>query len=129
MLQPRGGATKVTLASAGHPPALVRRAEGNVEEHRQNGPITGLFADTIYQERVLRLEPGDLLLLYTDGLMDAKSASGVRVGIDTVVDVLADLPAGAGVHEVIAAYERLLEQYEIVDDVAVVAVATVVEHA
>jgi serine phosphatase RsbU (regulator of sigma subunit) len=129
MLQSRGGATNVTLASAGHPPALVRRTDGNVEEHRQNGPITGLFADTIYQERVLRLEPGDLLLLYTDGLMDAKSASGVRVGTETIVDVLADLPAGAGVHEVIAAYERLLEQYEIVDDVAVVAVATIAEHA
>jgi serine phosphatase RsbU (regulator of sigma subunit) len=130
LLQPSsGGSTLVTLASAGHPPALLRRRGGTVEEQRQNGPITGLFADTIYQERSPRLEDGDLLLLYTDGLTDAKGASGGRLGAERVAEVLAGLPERAGAADAVVAYELLLARFEVVDDVAVVALGAVGDGA
>ncbi len=128
LLQCKGRSTRVTLASAGHPPALVRRRDGTVETYEQSGPITGLFVDTIYQERSLELETGDLLLLYTDGLTDAKGTSGERLGFDRVVEVLAGMPEGAGAEEAIAAYDLLLARFEVVDDVAVVAVGAVAEQ-
>jgi serine phosphatase RsbU (regulator of sigma subunit) len=127
LLQPKGRSTMVTLASAGHPPALVRRHGGAVEQYEQSGPITGLFVDTIYQERSLELGAGDLLLLYTDGLTDAKGSGGERLGYERVVEVLADMPDGAGADEAIAAYDLLLARFEVVDDVAVVAIGAVDE--
>jgi serine phosphatase RsbU (regulator of sigma subunit) len=120
--------TRVTLASAGHPPALVRRRNGTVESFERSGPITGLFDDTIYQERSFELDAGELLLLYTDGLADAKATSGERLGFDRVVEVLAAMPEDAGAEEAIAAYDLLLARFEVVDDVAVVAVGAVDEH-
>ena len=128
LLQRQGSSTMVTLASAGHPPALVRRLDGTLEEYPRNGPITGLFVDTIYQERMFRLEAGDLLLLYTDGLTDAKGTSGERLGVDRVAEVLAGLPEGAGAEEAVAAYDLLLARFEVVDDGAVVAIGALQEQ-
>jgi serine phosphatase RsbU (regulator of sigma subunit) len=69
-----------------------------------------------------------MLLLYTDGLTDAKSASGERVGADRVAEVLARLPEGADAEDAIAAYDLMLARFEVVDDVAVVAVGAVGER-
>ena len=128
LLRGEGRSTIVTLASAGHPPALVRRRGGTVEEHPRDGPITGLFADTIYQERSLRLEAGDLMLLYTDGLTDAKHGSGERVGADGSPRFWRRAE-GAGAQEAIDAYKLLLARFEVIDDVAVVAIGAVEEAA
>ena len=57
--------------SAGHPPILVRRAERGIEELESLNRPVGLFADTNYKSRELRLECGDCVLLYTDGLVEA----------------------------------------------------------
>ena len=67
------------------------------------------------------------MLLYTDGLTDAKHGSGERLGADRVAAVLAGLPEGAGAQEAIAAYELLLARFEVIDDVAVVAIGAVEE--
>jgi len=57
--------------SAAHPPILVRRAGGEIEELASLGRPVGLFADTSYRSRELRLESGACVLLYTDGLVEA----------------------------------------------------------
>ncbi len=58
-------------AAAGHPPALLRRPDGRVERLASEAPPLGLFADAEFGERCVQLEPGDILVLYTDGLIES----------------------------------------------------------
>jgi len=62
------------LASGGHPPPLILRCDGQVEEVSCAGTLIGAFPEIELGERSLRLHPGDALLLYTDGLTEARRA-------------------------------------------------------
>ncbi|MGW9209700.1 PP2C family protein-serine/threonine phosphatase [Embleya sp. NPDC055664] len=65
------------LSSAGHPPPLIRRADGTVEEVHCPGTLSGTFIDDVrLTETHFRLDPGDALLLYTDGITEARAGRG-----------------------------------------------------
>jgi serine phosphatase RsbU (regulator of sigma subunit) len=69
---PGDGTGRLRVASAGHPPALLwRRAEGRVVEVGRPAPPLGTRLPTRYEEETVALAPGDLTLLYTDGLVEA----------------------------------------------------------
>lgn len=69
---PDHGMGRLRVASAGHPPALLwRRAEGRVMEVGRPAPPLGTRLPTHYEEQAVDLAPGDLALLYTDGLVEA----------------------------------------------------------
>ena len=76
LLRPSAEGLTATLATAGHPPALVRRGSGLVETYAGKNPIAGVFADARFEEVTLTLEPEDLMLLHTDGLTDAELPPG-----------------------------------------------------
>lgn len=61
---------KLVVGSAGHPPLLWLRANGEVEQIEHTGPALGLDPDADYEEVELLLAEGDQILLYTDGLLD-----------------------------------------------------------
>jgi phosphoserine phosphatase RsbU/P len=64
---------KLTYTNAGHcPPVLFRR--GNVERLEAGGTVVGLFSGMVYQESEVTLQPGDLLLAYTDGLVEPENS-------------------------------------------------------
>lgn len=66
-----GGSGRVRVASAGHPPVLLwRAADGSVTEVGGEAPPLGTRLPTRYVEQTTTLAPGDLLLLYTDGLVE-----------------------------------------------------------
>jgi signal transduction histidine kinase/serine phosphatase RsbU (regulator of sigma subunit)/DNA-binding response OmpR family regulator len=65
-----GGGFRLTLACGGHPPPLIRRAGGGVEALRTHGPLLGVFDDATFPEATAVLHPGDMLVLYTDGLIE-----------------------------------------------------------
>jgi serine phosphatase RsbU (regulator of sigma subunit) len=69
----------VQLALGGHPPPLVLRAGGEVEAHGSFGTLLGLVPDPRLHHDELELGPGDLLLLYTDGVTEA-GEQGRRIG-------------------------------------------------
>jgi hypothetical protein len=69
----RGTVCECTLATAGHPPGLVRRAGGEVEELGDNGTLLGVFPDPVIPAVTTTLEAGDVLALYTDGLSEARA--------------------------------------------------------
>jgi PAS domain S-box-containing protein len=79
------------LAAAGHPPPLVRRADGTIELLQASGQLAGFLPDATFSEVRLELAPGDTLLLYTDGLTDARAPVQMLSEHD-----LADLLASAG---------------------------------
>lgn len=61
------------LCCAGHPPALVRRADGRVRQVNASGSLLGLFPGIDLTDVRFRLAPGDTMLLYTDGATEARA--------------------------------------------------------
>ncbi|WP_327167263.1 PP2C family protein-serine/threonine phosphatase [Streptomyces subrutilus] len=75
------GSFTVTLAGGGHPPTLAVRADGTVEPvSTAGGQLIGLLPDPHFVQATTRLAPGDALLLYTDGLIEARTADGSMLG-------------------------------------------------
>ncbi|MET0687440.1 MAG: SpoIIE family protein phosphatase [Solirubrobacteraceae bacterium] len=68
---------QVTAACGGHPPALLRRAAGGVEEVGELGTLLGLMPDPTLIDARAELGPGDTLLLYTDGITEARAPERV----------------------------------------------------
>ena len=68
---------RVTAACGGHPPALLRRATGGVEEVGELGTLLGLMPDPTLIDARAELGPGDTLLLYTDGITEARAPERV----------------------------------------------------
>ncbi|ANB07212.1 histidine kinase [Streptomyces ambofaciens] len=90
LLTPVGeqGAFRITLASGGHPPALLMRADGSADYlPTPGGQLVGVLPDAHIATTTVRLDPGDTLLLYTDGLTEAHTdQSGGRYGDEALVD-------------------------------------------
>jgi DNA-binding response OmpR family regulator/serine phosphatase RsbU (regulator of sigma subunit) len=88
-LEPVPNGFRLTLACGGHPPPLIRRGSGKVEAMRSHGPLLGVFADARFPEARVLLHPDDMLLLYTDGLIERNP----RVdGEGALRSLLGDLP-------------------------------------
>jgi phosphoserine phosphatase RsbU/P len=68
-------ARKLTLTSAGHTPVLIRHADGQVEEvgHEVSGIPLGIMEDSVYEETQVQLKEGDVVVIYSDGVTDARS--------------------------------------------------------
>jgi len=70
---PRPGARTVLWTNAGHPYPAVVRADGSVELlQRRNDPILGVRTDLARTQHEIDLDPGDTLVLYTDGLVERR---------------------------------------------------------
>lgn len=92
VLRPDGDGITGRYASAGHPPALIRRADGAVEELHAPGMLLSPLLPTAQEhgETLFRLHPGDALLLYTDGITEARARDrGALFGEDRLVSALA----------------------------------------
>ncbi len=86
------GAT-VRLASGGHPPALVRRG-GRVEPVVAPGTLLGVYANVELTEVTVRLDRGDMMVLYTDGVTEARGVDGFY-GADRLAGLLRSSTAGS----------------------------------
>ena len=59
---------EVTIAGAGHPPALIIRADSDATEMVDSqGPLLGIFRDVEFEQTTIKLNPGDVLVFYSDG--------------------------------------------------------------
>ena len=67
-----GGGWRVTAALGGHPPALLVSADGALRPVGGRGPLLGVLDDARFTDEQLRLEPGDALVLYTDGVLEGR---------------------------------------------------------
>jgi PAS domain S-box-containing protein len=99
-LEPQDGSPGVggDISRAGHPPPFVVRADGSVEEVGCSGRVLGVFPDAELRDTPLRLMPGEALVLYTDGVTEARSPEGEFFGEGRLRDLLrscADREAGA----------------------------------
>lgn len=116
---------RITVVNAGHPAPLIRRASGRVEilGEDESGPPLGVVRDHRFRPTTAQLGPGDVVLLFTDGVTDSIDAGHRPFGIEAVMRVVAASPGGAS-----DVGEALLKAIRIhaagrpqVDDVALVA--------
>jgi serine phosphatase RsbU (regulator of sigma subunit) len=119
-LDPATGAAE--YVRAGHPPALLRRPDGAVEELAGRGiPPLGIASDTRYEADHVEIPPGSLLLLYTDGLIERRGEDLLR-SLEQLKEALRQAPPdAAGALQVLRREFRIDEVF---DDVAMLAVAT-----
>jgi sigma-B regulation protein RsbU (phosphoserine phosphatase) len=68
--------------NAGHNPAVVITRGGAVTWLEASAPPVGLFAETVYQAEVVQLYPGDLIVAYTDGVVEAVGTAGKEWGVE-----------------------------------------------
>ena len=119
-----GNGCTLTLASGGHPLPLLIGADGTASYPPiPGGPFIGVLDDAVYPATELRLEPGDTLLFYTDGLTEARTGSGrARYG-DQALRAFAASIAPATASETVREITALLARFGdgLDDDVAVLA--------
>lgn len=80
---------RLTIASAGHPSLLLKRASGTLEWIHPAGPALGLAPDAEFAQQQIDLHPGDRLLFYTDGLRDHSRDQPESI-MDQIPGILAD---------------------------------------
>jgi serine phosphatase RsbU (regulator of sigma subunit) len=84
---------RVTVSCGGHPLPVLRRASGEAELLGAPGTLLGLAPDPELQERSAELRSGDALVLYTDGLTEARAPSGMWGDAELIAAVRA-APSG-----------------------------------
>ncbi len=84
---------KLTYANGGHCNPLVVHPDGSSTELPQtNGVALGIMPDLEYREDIATLNPGDTLILYTDGVSEAMNADGEEFGVERLQQVFVDRP-------------------------------------
>jgi serine phosphatase RsbU (regulator of sigma subunit) len=67
---------RLTFVNAGQTPPLLRRQNGAIERLMSGGVALGMFAGSTYEAGEVQMDPGDALLMYSDGLTEAESPDG-----------------------------------------------------
>ena len=111
---------EVTVAAGGHPPPYLLPASGGVQAlATPNGMLIGMLPDARFVARTARLRPGDALVLYTDGLTEARTHAGEEFGEQALEEFLAT-HTGCGAVELTGHLVTLLDRFDSrrADDVA-----------
>ncbi len=115
----------ITWSSGGHPPGMLHHpSEGVVRRLCATGPLLGAVLDVTFPEETMVFAPGDTMILYTDGVTEARSGNSF-FGESRVED---SLVAGGSASEVVTRLQaavRRFVQAELRDDVAVLVVRLV----
>jgi serine phosphatase RsbU (regulator of sigma subunit) len=110
VLEPATGL--VTLANAGHPsPLLVRRANGTIQDcvpRKVSGLALGIMEGYPFESCQIKLEPGDALLIYSDGVSEAENLKEAHFEEKAILDTLKS--AGSGSPKLLI--ERLMKALE-----------------
>jgi phosphoserine phosphatase RsbU/P len=114
-VRPTPGRAEVTMSSGGHPLPLVRRSGGKVEVVGQAGLLLGVFPGVDCGQCMVALCPDDLLLLYTDGLIERRGVDP-RLGERALRAVLAGSDQASAVETLCQIEEALPQSVEGGDD-------------
>jgi phosphoserine phosphatase RsbU/P len=108
-LRPEGKGARLTISCAGHPHPLVLRARGDVETVPCRGRVLGPFPELASVDRIVRLDSGDALVLYTDGVTDARNTDGF-FGEERLRDTLASCN-GSSAEDIVKTLDRALNEF------------------
>jgi sigma-B regulation protein RsbU (phosphoserine phosphatase) len=119
-IEPTRDGFRLTASSAGHPPPLLLRGATPEELPAAGGPPVGWHGAAAYASAATTLRPGDALVLYTDGLSEARRDGG-QIGVEGIASALAG-PAGRPAPELAEQLAAMLgaDGVEVRDDAAAV---------
>lgn len=119
------GTGRLQYASAGHEPPLLRQANGRVQTLSvENGPAVGIDAAVQYLLAESYLAPGDMLVLYTDGVTEAEAGAGAQLGVERLAEIVAGgTDPQALVDRIAGEATRFAAEAPAADDLTVLAVA------
>lgn len=116
---------RLRYSSAGHNPALLLQAEtGEALWLKTRGVALGLRRKSVYEQAEITLDPGDCLLLYTDGVTEARNPAGEEFEehrLEAVIRTLSARPAGAIPEALLAAIDSFAAGATQHDDITVIA--------
>ena len=77
-----GASRTLRYVNAGHNPPMVIRRDESIIWLETGGPPVGMFPDFTYEQGAVQLNPGDLVLAYTDGVIEAVNPAGEEWGVE-----------------------------------------------
>ena len=83
-------AGKITYSNAGHNAGILVRSSGAVERLEKGGAVLGPFEECCYEQGEIEIRPGDRILLFTDGITEARNASGEEFGEERLIRLAID---------------------------------------
>ena len=118
---------RLSYCSGGHPPAILKRSSGGIELLQTECPIVGAFEGLEFVESVTRLGRGDTLVLYTDGVIEARAPGGEFFGQARLVEAVDGLGGASELAQSI--FDRVLTFTggALNDDVAILSLSPVEE--
>lgn len=78
----------LTFTNAGHNPPFLVRPNGECVRLDEGGPVIGAFCESVYEQREIQFYEGDKLLLFTDGVTEARNAAGEEFGEERLEQLL-----------------------------------------
>ncbi len=118
-----GDTGEVTYVNGGHNPPYLLRGSGEIETLSEGGLLLGILPEAEYSCGTVRLEPGDILLIYSDGVTEAMSSTSEEFGEDRLREFLRESRALSPVDMVDSLIQRVREfsnRGKPTDDVTVV---------
>ncbi len=117
-----GETRRLTYTNAGHPPPFYFH-RGKIERLKTGGTVVGLFGAVDYDQAVVQLEPGDMLLAFTDGMTEPENSFGEEFGEERLLQA-AQRAAGSPPEELVQEIYRTVSDWtgspELQDDMTLV---------
>jgi sigma-B regulation protein RsbU (phosphoserine phosphatase) len=116
------GTGSLTYVNAGQNPPLLRRADASIERLDGTGIALGMFEGSSYTARETRVGPGDMLVLYSDGVTEAEDPAGQpfeETGLERVVAAYGDQPPSDLARAILRAVEAHAKDSRFTDDLTV----------
>ncbi len=113
------------FSNAGHNPPLLIHRDGGCEKLVEGGVALGVLPDALYEERPIVVQPGDVLVLYTDGVSEAENEHGELWGelrLEDLVRRHSDAPAAEILDRIVAAVTEWAGEKGANDDVTLIVV-------
>ncbi|MGE5487385.1 MAG: SpoIIE family protein phosphatase [bacterium] len=121
VIDPASG--ELVYSNAGHNPPLLLRVSGEVERLEAGGPVLGILRGMRFVEAHASLAPGDVLVMYSDGVTEAADAAGEEFGEERLIEVVR-CNAGSA-RGIVTAVDRVVREFTAgqpqADDITVVA--------
>ncbi len=102
---------QVTYVNAGHnPPVWLKTKKGDMQMLLRTGMLVGVFEEAEYEQAGIRMEPGDFLIIYTDGLTEAVNSKNEEYGVERMRKTILENRKG-GAAEMLGAMEKDLQKF------------------
>lgn len=121
VLEPESG--RLRFVCAGHPFPLLRRADGEILELGVGCLPLGIRLGLEFEAHEVEIEPGDCLVLYTDGVVETLSPSGESFGFERLPAAVASGGTSQAVHDrVLSQVEAFRQGEPVLDDLSLVVI-------